>query len=501
MEKSLSATLRITFAYVIFSGFWIMYSDMVVETMFDTPKDISRLQTYKGWAFVIVTALLLFILVLRNYQKVERVFQLDGLTGLLSHHMLQIHLDHRIAMLDENQKLVVFYLDINKFKELNQTIGFDRADQFLLKIGSDIEEYSWQGTIVGRLPPDQFALAHDFSSTDNIYEYIRGYQVLFERTSRSMGIDTSCSIGVAVYPEDGESAKGLMSAAAGALAVAKSTGSIVQYHDKYLTEKADKRRQMVEELKAVIASKSFLLVYQPKYVIDSKELSGVEVLIRWHHPVKGFISPAEFIPLAEANGLSHSITKIVVEKAAKELEASGLLGHVIKHVSINVSAAEFNASNEMNDLLDYIRHKELLSPYVRIEITETATLNDIKKSGELINQLRNEGIGVSIDDFGTGYTSLAMLKDFTIDEIKIDRSFVSGLEKGGRSKTIVAAIIAMADSFQINVVAEGVETEAQLEELRAMGCKEAQGYYLGVPMEIATLQKHLAKSSLSSLVS
>ncbi len=288
------------------------------------PQDITRFQTLKGWFFVLITSLLLFIQVWQNYRKVERAFQLDGLTGLLSHHMFNIQLERRLAMLGSAQKLVVGYLDINRFKELNRAVGFEYADQFLLQLGRAIENASPHVIIVGRLPPDQFAMALELNSADDIDEYVRGCQLLFDRTACKMGLDASCSMGVSVYPDDGANAQAV---------------------------------------------------------------SEVEVLIRWYLPVKGYISPAEFIPLAEENGLSTVITRIVVERAASELEQSGLLGSRIQHV----------------------------------------------------------------------------------------------------------AIIAMANSFQINVVAEGVETEAQLGFLKTMGGREVQGYLLGVPMAIATLREHLAE--------
>lgn len=493
MANPLSATLRITSAYVIFAGAWILFSDMAVEAMVPNAEAITLLQTIKGWFFVIVTGLLLFILVLRNYQKLEQVFQLDGLTGLLNHHMFKIQLDRRIATLQAGQKIVLGYLDINRFNEINQSVGIDRADQFLIQLAREFEDFARANSIIGRLPPDQFAIAREYDGQEDIDSRVREYQVLYRQVAKKMNVNATCSIGVAIYPDDGDTAKTLMAAAADALAIAKRNGIGVQYHDRSMSEQATKRRELLEDLKTAIATEAFSLVYQPKYVINTGRASGLEVLIRWHHATRGFISPVDFIPLAEEQGLSHAITLFVLKRAAQELGASGLLREPIQHVSINVSAAEFNEALEMESLQQSIRQYPVLAPLLRVEITETATLHDMQQSAAIINQLRSQGLGVSVDDFGTGYTSLAMLKDFTIDEIKIDRSFVSEMETGGRSRTIVEAIIAMANSFDINVVAEGVETEAQLQQLAAMGCKEAQGFYLGKPMAIEALKKHLSE--------
>ncbi len=497
VPKSWSATLKVTFAYVVFAGLWILYSDMAVDAMFDDPRAITRVQTFKGWLFVIITALLLFIMVLRNYQRVERAFQVDGLTGLLSHHVFQLQLEHRLQTIPSDQILVVGYLDIDDFKELNQAIGFDRADHFLIQLAENLEAHNWRAATIGRLPPDQFAVVHECDSAASINEFANSFQSLFDRTASKMGIEASCSIGIAVYPEDGESAKELMNATATALAAAKRSGTSIQYHDKRLSEQTSRRREMLDGIRAAIDSKSFSVVYQPKYVIGTGASSGVEVLIRWHHPIHGYISPAEFIPLAEEHGLSHAISTQVLESVARELGESELLGTLVHHVSINISATEFNEVSEMDRLMACIRKYPRLMPYLRIEITETATLTDMQQSIAITNKLREAGLGISIDDFGTGYTSLAMLKDFPIDEIKIDRSFVSGLESDGRSRTIVEAIIAMASSFDINVVAEGVETQGQLDTLAGMGCLEAQGFLLGVPMPLVALEEHLAPEAPS----
>lgn len=497
MGKSLSASLRVATIYAVFAGAWILFSDMAVEAMVADARLLTQIQTFKGWFFVTVTAALLFFLVLGNNRKVERVFQLDGLTGLLNHHMVKNQLDRRLATLQDGQKLIVGYLDVDNFKSLNQTLGFDRADDFILQLAAAIERFAMKDAIIGCLPPDQFIVAREYTAGEVIDSRVRAYQALFKKVAQQFNIDASCSIGVALYPDDGKNAKGLMNSAVEALNIAKQRGNAVQYHDKSLTQRAEKRRQMLQELRKAIDEQTLSLVYQPKYQIDNLALSGLEVLLRWEHPQEGFISPATFIPLAEEYGLSHDISRFVVNRAAEELGASGLLGQPIKHVAINVSAAEFNQESTMDDLLAWIKQFPQLAAYLRIEITETATLTDMAQSSAIINKMRKEGLGFSIDDFGTGYTSLAMLKDFTIDEIKIDRSFVSAIEQDDRSKTIVGSIIAMAKNFSINVVAEGVETASQLDVLLAMGCKEAQGFYLGRPMTLSALQEHVKSPALN----
>ena len=498
-KRALPASLRITLIYLVFALCWIIFSDAIVEALSSDIQTISRIQSYKGIAFVVLTALLLFSLLLRHCRNIEQVYQLDGLTGLLNYTLFKSQVDQRIATLGPGEKLVLGYLDINRFKDLNESIGIERADQFICRLADEFIKYARPGTLIGRLPPDQFAIAREVTDEKEVEERIRGYQALFLQVANSMGIDAQCSIAVALYPDDGSNARTLMNATSQALSLAKQTGNNLQYHDKTLTEQATQRRHLVDAMKVAIANKGFSVVYQPKYALASGTVSGVEVLIRWQHPVDGFISPAEFIPLAEEYGLSHPITRLVIDKASQELGSSGLLGTAIQQVSINISATEFNRSTDMDALMAHLKGHPEFAPFVRIEITETATLNDMAQSSTVIQKLRNEGLGISIDDFGTGYTSLAMLKDFTIDEIKIDRCFVSEVTTCSRSHTIIKAIIAMADSFGINVVAEGVEEAHQLDALQKLGCREAQGYLLGVPMTIEQLQRHVGTASSMSL--
>lgn len=492
MHPSILSSLKLAVMYAVFSAFWIIYSDRVVSELFTEPQAITQIQTYKGWFFITTTALLLFFLARRNYRGVERAYQLDGLTGLLSHNIFKVQLEQRLASLAPGRRVVLGYLDIDNFKELNRSIGFDRADMFIQQLAADIKQFTPSDALIARFPPDQLVVAREFAMDEDIDRHVRSCLGLCKITGQKMQVQVACSVGVAVWPQDGTTARQLMDAAASALAGAKRQRDTVLYHDRRLSEHAAKRRRMLVDLRAAISGEALSVVYQPKYAIETGIITGVEVLVRWQHAQDGAIPPDIFVPLAEVSGLSPELSDFVIRRVAAELSASGLLGTLIRHVAINISATEFNLPGQMDRVLDSIKRYPDLASCICIEITETATLHDMPQSAAIIARLRGEGFSFSIDDFGTGYTSLAMLKDFTIDEIKIDRSFISGIETEGRSMTIVNAIIAMAGSFGINVVAEGVETQAQLNELRAMGCKEAQGFLLAKPMDISALAEHLA---------
>jgi len=491
MERAVTSAFKVALTYAIFAMLWILFSDLAVETLLDSPSMQAVAQTYKGIAFVIITALLLLGLVVKSNNAIEKSSDMDSLTGLHSLSLFVRTLNQTIRQLGPNEQLILGYLDIDDFRRINESLGYERADNFLKDLALNLNDTLLPGSFASRLHADQFASFARISGEYDMDEHMQDIQRLYSKLSRSYGIDSTCCISVAIYPQDGGSAKELMVSATEALSIAKEKKNAIQYHDKALTEKALQRRQLTLDLRKAIENEDLTIVYQPKYNLKTMEATGVEVLVRWEHPTKGFIPPDIFIPLAENHELTGSISMLVVRRIAEELGSSGLLGNKIKSVAMNVSATEFNADQDMYKLVDYIKSFENVAPYMNIEITETATLDNMAKSVEIISSLQKNGISISIDDFGTGYTSLTMLKELTIDEIKIDRSYISEVETDSRSKTIVSAIIAMSDSFGINLVAEGIETEQQLKILQQMGCQQAQGYYLGRPMKLDDLIKHI----------
>ncbi|QSX32321.1 bifunctional diguanylate cyclase/phosphodiesterase [Shewanella avicenniae] len=496
MERAMLSALKVATIYAAFATLWILFSDMAVQVMVESPHLRTLAQTYKGIAFVIITALMLLGLVFRSNRVIEKANDMDHLTSLHSMSMFIRTLSLNIQQLKPNEQLVLGYLDIDDFKTINETLGYEKADIFLQHFAHDLAAVSLPGACLSRLHADQFASFIKYDHSFDIGDHAQHLQRVFNHCAKQHGLDSTCSIGVALYPMDGSNVKELMSSAQGALNVAKQKKDAIQFHDKSMTEKAMQRRELVAELRQAIAQDKLTVVYQPKYELGSLNVSGVEVLVRWNHPTRGYISPDVFIPLAEDHGLTNAISKLVVDKATTELSHANLLGQPLQHIAINVSAAEFNNPEEMASLTDFIINgHQQLAPFARIEITETATLIDMGNSMDIIAKLQASGITFSIDDFGTGYTSLAMLKDLTVDEIKIDRSFVAELERDPRSRTIVSAIIAMAKSFDIHVVAEGVETEHQLTILQQLGCHQAQGFFLARPMPIEDLQHHLVQAN------
>jgi len=492
MNTLVKPALRISTIYATFSLCWILFSDRAVQALASDPQRVTELQTVKGWVFVIVTAFLLFVLVYRSHLRAQHVARVDGLTGLLTHPTFKQLLVGQISNKTKQQRISIVFIDIDRFKHINESLGFDKADEFLNDWANAVRDNCDKNCIVGRFSADQFVVSKVCDDEDSIEDFVEQLRLIFKLCQSPYNLSTTCSIGVAVYPGDAYDAPSLLAAGIHALQFAKEKGNRVFYHDKKLANESERRDRLFEDLKGAIKSKTLSLAYQPKYAIKDLSVQGVEILLRWNHPQQGFIPPSEFIDLAERKGICHQLTHYVVETAALELAGTGIMDIDGVDVAINVSAAEFNNREEMEKLLDFILKYPALAERAKIEITETATLFDMKKSADIIRNIRRAGLKFSIDDFGTGYTSLAMLKDFTIDEIKIDRSFVAELERRNNAKTIVSAIIGMAASFKINVIAEGVETVEQLNTLQSMGCLQAQGYLLGKPMAATELKSHLA---------
>ena len=502
MFSIFSSAARIALIYTFFAGLWILFSDMALESMVHDLTLMSRLQTYKGWFFVLVTAVMLCFLVYSALLKIERINEFDPLTGLLNHHMFMEQLNRKLLSTSSKQKGVVIFQDIDHFSKINEALGFDQANQALAEYARELKASLHSNVLIARFPPDQFAIAFISDPDLSLLEQrVAQLKQLFAMTMLGFKLSESSSMGIAIGPQDGADAKALMSAAAEALVKAKKgPRDSIEFFNKTLSEQEKERHALVMELKQALQNQQLFLVYQPQYALQSGELTGVEVLARWCHPEKGFIAPDVFVTLAEEYGLCDALSAFVVARSEQELAEKGLLGEVIKRVSINISALEFNSPALMDALMENIQCAGKLAPYLQIEITETATLDDLEKSAALIERLKTGGLKFSVDDFGTGYTSLAMLKDLPIDEIKIDRSFINELEKGGKAKAIVDAIIGMSRGFGIDSVAEGIETQQQLELLKASGCSEGQGYFLAMPMTIDKLVTHLGMDPEQKLI-
>ncbi len=487
--------LRLTLIYVLVAGLWILFSDQLLALLIDDPARMALLQTMKGSVFVAVTGGLLFLLVRSALLQQRELMRRDGLTGLLNRGILRDEIDHQIGLARAaGERVVLLAINVDNFKQINATFGHAAGDAVLEQFASQLSQRFEGRALLGRVGADEFVVsmrtADDCESLDATALTVMNSCRLIRVPGESAQV--SCGIGVSCYPEDGRSARELLSAGAVAIEQAKAAGP-GQYRqfNRAFSESFEDRLKLLQDLKEAIRQQSFSLVYQPQYCLDTGALSGVEVLIRWSHPERGMVPPYLFIPLAEEQGLIHDITRIVLELMVTELQTHGLLGTLVHRVSINASAREFDSPENLEDFLLTLRQNEAVCRYLQFEITETAIMSNLGATLTAMQRLSEMGVRFSIDDFGTGYSSLNMLKRLPLHELKIDRSFISDLPDDANDAMIARTIIVMAQSLNMRLVAEGVETEAQRRFLHQNGCDEAQGYLLARPMAVEALRRHL----------
>ncbi|MBN7795674.1 putative bifunctional diguanylate cyclase/phosphodiesterase [Parahaliea mediterranea] len=491
-DKALASTLPIVLAYGVLGAAWIALSDLALETFVGgDPERLSRLQSYKGWGFIAVTSILLFALAYRGFRRITRLQELDPQTNLLRHSLFSSHLDKTLQRSSREQfPVLVLYMDIDRFNDLAIEIGQPAADAFLSLLGDHLRNEHSADTLLSRLGFDEFGLAiplREAAAGDSQQQAAR-LQRVFNEATRKAELELTCSIGAALSPDDGTRANQLVSAAGQALRAARLNGPArISYFNKALAKRERDKQALLSGLKQAIAHGGLSLVYQPQVRLSDLAITGCEVLVRWHCPIRGTVSPSRFIALAEQHLLIAPITELVMSTALKELQTANLLGSQLPRVSMNISALEFTARNFRHRMEELLKRHDALRPYLQLEITESAALEDVATTIAHISELRHSGVRFSIDDFGTGYSGLAMLRDLPVDELKIDRTFVADMESQERSAAIVRAITRLADNFDLTVVAEGVETASQLEQLRQSHCAEGQGWLFARPLPIAEL--------------
>jgi diguanylate cyclase (GGDEF)-like protein len=418
--------------------------------------------------------------------KLHRQANFDGLTGLPNRMMafdrinVEIHRARRYG-----QRFAVLFIDLDDFKNVNDSLGHAVGDELLIAIGARVRTCLRDADTVARLGGDEFlVLLPDVVGEVEVEKIAeRLLQAVAEpKELHGRKVVTQCSIGIAVYPENGETVEALMANADNAMYQAKATqhGSAIFFTEEMNTRLRE-RMQMEEDLNVAIERGQLALHFQPIVDTVGPRHRGAEVLLRWRHPEKGFISPTDFIALAEATGQIVRIGDWVVEQACRAWSAWHQAGLNPGFLAINISRIQFRKrfSRRLAELMSTYR---IPAQALELEITERVLLDDHPELAEELATLRAAGVKLALDDFGTGYSSLSYLKRFRFDLIKIDRSFVAGLPANADDVSLVKAIIAMANGLDLRVLAEGVEKQEQLSFLAAHGCHLAQGYLIAKPM-------------------
>ena len=422
-----------------------------------------------------------------SYQKLQHMALNDLLTGLPNRSSFSDYLQAELGhAAEDGAKLAVIGIDLDRFKEINDLRGHKAGDQALKAIGRRLLRLVRDGEFVARVGGDEFAATKRFQNQSELLDFVaRLEKVLFE----PIRIDdfetvTGASIGVAVYPDDGTDQERLVSNADLAMYRAKADiGRAVCFYESRMDEAARARHTLAQDLRRAAELEQLELHYQVQTSVRTGDICGYEVLLRWNHPERGAVPPSEFIPIAEESGTILVIGEWVLRTACKEA-ASWDRPYKI---AVNLSPVQF-AHADLAKLIHSILLETGLPPArLELEITESTIIADKSRTLHVLRQLRALGVTIAIDDFGTGYSSLDTLRSFPFDKIKLDRSFMSEVDESIQAKAIVRAVLALGKSLEIPVLAEGVETNHQLEILRMEGCDEAQGFYLGRPKPVGQI--------------
>ncbi|MBK6596815.1 MAG: EAL domain-containing protein [Proteobacteria bacterium] len=448
----------------------------------------------------------------QRYHAEERIRHLayfDGVTGLPNRQLFVRELRRAMRQGKRQGRLVaVLYVDLDRFKRINDTLGHSVGDALLKSVANRLAEgvrptdyvakagdADNMAVQLARLGGDEFvALLTDIGSHDQIgvvVDRIRtSLTAPFSYEGRQFVITPS--IGVAVYPADGNDVETLLMHADTAMYQAKDAGrNTVRFYEKAMNARALDRLDLEDALRIAIEKQELRLFYQPKFSLETEMVTGAEALLRWQHPERGWISPAQFIPLAEETGLIVPLGAWVIEEACRTLRSwqNGPLADL--KVAINLSAEQVARTNVAELVLQSLWRNGLRPQQLELEITESLLMRDIDTAKAMLCTLKDAGVSLAIDDFGTGYSSLSYLRQFPLDSLKIDRSFVLNLHNDPDDAAICAAIIAMAKKLGLKTVAEGIELEQQRQFLRAAGCDEGQGYLFARPMAANDLQELL----------
>jgi diguanylate cyclase (GGDEF)-like protein len=426
----------------------------------------------------------------------------DTLTGLPNRSMLDERVASAIEAADERGgSMTLAFLDLDNFKLVNDSLGHHAGDALLKIVAARMQQCVRASDSIVRLGGDEFVVLINgaMRKGESVEDRLRAVReavaepVLIE--GRSFQI--TCSMGVAAYPEHGRNATELMARADAAMYRAKEIGrDAMQVFTAELANRAHEKLERQEELRHALAQGELFLQYQPQMDLATGRIFAVEALIRWRHPERGLIGPGDFIPLAEETGLIGPIGDWTLRAACRQNKAwqeSGLPPIV---VSVNVSARQFQEKDWVERVAAALAESGLEARYLELELTESLIMQDVQQAVETMHRLEKLGVHLAIDDFGTGYSSLSSLKRFPVGRLKIDRSFVQDLPDDGDDAAIARAVISLAHTLQLRVIAEGVETREQVDFLRDAGCDEIQGYYLSRPIDARALQAILCIPSL-----
>ena len=432
----------------------------------------------------------------RATQRITQLAHYDHLTGLANRGLFYERLNCAVARCHRNDTAIaLMFLDLDHFKDINDTLGHDCGDSLLKTVAARIKKCIREIDTGVRLGGDEFAVLleqivsiEDVASIAQRILHLLAQPVIIKQHQ----LHVTGSLGITIYPWDSANPQDLLSHADAAMYRAKAQGGNThQFYTAGMKTAGLDRSTLEMELSRALSKEEFLLHYQPQMNLGTKQVIGMEALLRWHHPYQGLIGPNHFIPQAEENGMIIPIGEWVLRTASKQAKYWEKQGFPATHVAVNLSARQIHQGNLPALMQDILKHTHLDPEHLKLELTETFLIHETEETIQTLRELKAMGIHLYIDDFGAGYASLRYLKSFPIDGIKLDQSLIQNLPHSTNDAAIILAVISLAKALGLQVIAEGVESQEQVDFLEEYGCDAMQGYWIAPPLPANESTQHM----------
>lgn len=513
--------------YMIIGCLWILFSDSLLNFFVKDIEVLQKMQLVKGWIYVLITGVYIHLLVylrmklLRQsseklqegynnmasineelLEKEEEIYNLayyDRLTKLYNWTGLSIAFDDLLNN-NQNEKYAVLYIDVDNIKHINDTLGHDKGNLLLKYISERLLKVVSEDEIISRISGDEFVVIIKYNNFE--VDLNKKVAMINNHIKTTWKFDryeffVTTSIGIAIFPEHGNTLETLIKNSDAAMFKAKNLGKNQHYiYNENISQKTENYIEIISQIRHGINKHEFLLYYQPIVDLRTRELVAVEALIRWQHPIRGFLTPKYFIDVAEESGQINEIGKWVFDDACAQHRKWREKGYKKCKISVNLSGKRLFSHTLIEDLKSALEFNLIDSGMIQIEITETSVIENIEKAIRILNEMRELGIKLALDDFGTGYSSLTYLQTFPIDVLKIDREFIKNISVGELKKEndIINAVISLAHSLDLEIIAEGIELEEQADYLLDNSCEYGQGYFYDRPMTAEMIEEKYFKN-------